>query len=71
MLASGSVCGTVLLWCKEEAGAGKREGWVQVAKLELALQVGRGGLRCHAGPGDEHGGCAGGASEQVRLKDYR
>ncbi|GLC35175.1 hypothetical protein PLESTB_000562600 [Pleodorina starrii] len=38
VLASGSVCGTVLVWCKDVAG-GNREGWSQVAKLELALQV--------------------------------
>ncbi|GIL42382.1 hypothetical protein Vafri_365 [Volvox africanus] len=39
VLASGSVCGTVLVWCKDAEGAGSREGWSQVAKLELALQV--------------------------------
>ncbi|GFR45284.1 hypothetical protein Agub_g6392, partial [Astrephomene gubernaculifera] len=39
LLASGSVCGSVLLWAKEPAGAGSREGWSQVAKLDLALQV--------------------------------
>ncbi|GLC68494.1 hypothetical protein PLESTF_000698500, partial [Pleodorina starrii] len=43
VLASGSVCGTVLVWCKDVALSGEggnvREGWSQVAKLELALQV--------------------------------
>ncbi|GLI70609.1 hypothetical protein VaNZ11_015539, partial [Volvox africanus] len=39
VLASGSVCGTVLVWCKDTEGSGSCEGWSQVAKLELALQV--------------------------------
>ncbi|GIL89629.1 hypothetical protein Vretifemale_17344 [Volvox reticuliferus] len=39
VLSSGSVCGTVLVWCKDAAGSGSRGGWSQVAKLELALQV--------------------------------
>ncbi|GIL89620.1 hypothetical protein Vretifemale_17343 [Volvox reticuliferus] len=39
VLASGSVCGTVLVWCKDAEGSGSRAGWSQVAKLELALQV--------------------------------
>lgn len=39
VLGSGSCDGTVLLWSKDAAGAGNREGWSQIAKLELALQV--------------------------------
>ncbi|GIL89631.1 hypothetical protein Vretifemale_17344, partial [Volvox reticuliferus] len=49
VLSSGSVCGTVLVWCKDAAGSGSRGGWSQVAKLELALQVSGRMQERHAG----------------------